>query len=117
MAHHLTSIDIVAHPDDDLIFQSPTLLGDVTAGSCVTTLIVTAGDAGQGMGYASDRENGSNAAYANMASISPDYYESYATFGGQRVLLRTSNKASRMQRIFMRLPDGNMPGTGFSVNG
>ena len=39
-------MQIVAHPDDDLLFQSPDLLHDVVGGKCVRTVFVTAGERG-----------------------------------------------------------------------
>jgi len=106
---------VVAHPDDDLFFQSPTLVNEIGSGSCITTLVLTAGDAGVGTTYAQAREQGSDAAYARMGGVSNSYINSYGTFGGQKVLIRTASNAGRIQRIFMRLPDGNVAGGGYQV--
>src|SRR6188472_3148233 len=40
------TMNVVAHPDDDLLFQSPDLLHDVQSGKCVRTVYVTAGERG-----------------------------------------------------------------------
>lgn len=108
--------DVVAHADDDLLFQSPTLSNEVDSGLCITTVILTAGDAGLGLTYAKNREIGNRAAYAQMAGVSNTYTDSYATFGGQSVLVSTMTAAPWIQKIFMRLPDGNIDGSGFSAN-
>src|SRR6266852_3026889 len=64
-----TTLNIVAHQDDDLLFLSPHLLHDVQAGRCVRTVFVTAGDGGGGAGYWQTRENGPKAAYAEMNGV------------------------------------------------
>ena len=62
-----SSMNVVAHEDDDILFiDSPTYL-DVTAGRCLTTVYLTAGDDGQGASYWQGREDGAMAAYAKMA--------------------------------------------------
>jgi len=108
---------IVAHADDDLLFASPTILNEIQSGACVTTVIVSAGDSGRGMDFVRVREQGSDAAYASMAGISTSFSDSYATFGGQSVLIRTSTAQPGLQRVILRLPDGNVDGSGFSANG
>jgi LmbE family N-acetylglucosaminyl deacetylase len=59
-----TKMVIVAHQDDDLIFQNPALLEAIAAGDCVRTVFVTVGNAGLGEAYWREREEGSRAAYA-----------------------------------------------------
>lgn len=119
LLHLLTyiSADVIAHPDDDLLFQSPTLLDDVQGGDCITTVILTAGDSGTGLDYAESREAGNQAAYAQMAGVDDSHTEFYATFGGQPVLIRTLVAAPQVQKVYFRLPDGNMDGSGFSATG
>ncbi|GJN94214.1 hypothetical protein Rhopal_007288-T1 [Rhodotorula paludigena] len=111
------SVYVIAHPDDDLLFQSPTLLDDVQGGDCITTVILTAGDSGTGLDYAESREAGNQAAYAQMAGVDDSHTEFYATFGGQPVLIRTLVAAPQVQKVYFRLPDGNMDGSGFSATG
>src|ERR1700694_2302046 len=41
-----TTLNIVAHEDDDLLFLSPDLLHAIQAGRAVRTVFVTAGDSG-----------------------------------------------------------------------
>ena len=55
------AIQIIAHQDDDLLFQSPDLLRDVDAGRCVRSVFVTAGDSGYGNDYWQSREEGAEA--------------------------------------------------------
>ena len=63
-----STLDVVAHQDDDLLFLSPDLLHDVQDGRCVRTVFVTAGDAGGDQAYWTSRQSGSMSAYATMAS-------------------------------------------------
>lgn len=65
------SVYVVAHPDDDLLFQSPDLLTDQGAGSCLTTIFLTSGDSGIGSTYAQSRESGNEAAAAEMVGSVP----------------------------------------------
>ncbi|BGP28031.1 hypothetical protein JCM10295v2_007018 [Rhodotorula toruloides] len=111
------SVYITAHADDDLLFQSPTLLQDVQAKNCVTNIVLTAGDNGGGLAYAQSREQGNQAAYAYMASANNTYTEFMAVFGGQSVLIRTLEATPNVQKVFFRLPDGNLAGQGYAVTG
>jgi hypothetical protein len=61
-----TVMNIVAHEDDDLLFMNPDLLHDISAGHCIRTIYITAGDAGSGQLYWLSRQQGSEAAYSSM---------------------------------------------------
>ncbi|BGP13217.1 hypothetical protein JCM10213_005013 [Rhodosporidiobolus nylandii] len=112
------TVSVIAHADDDLLFQSPDLLGDVQGGGCQTTIIMTAGDSGTtGSTYFSARESGNQAAYAQMAGVSNAYTEFSAVFGGQPITVRTLTGAPNVQKVYFRLPDGNMDGSGFPTTG
>lgn len=67
--------DVVAHPDDDLLFQSPDIVTDVKGGNCITTVFLTSGDSGVGSTYARSRESGNEAAYASMLGVRDSYTE------------------------------------------
>ena len=62
-----SSMNVVAHEDDDILFMDPPTYTDVAAGRCLTTVYLTAGDDGQGASYWHGREDGAMAAYAKMA--------------------------------------------------
>ncbi|KAL8279275.1 hypothetical protein RQP46_008312 [Phenoliferia psychrophenolica] len=111
---HRGSVYVVAHPDDSLLFQSPDLLTDLTAGNCVTTVYLTSGDSGIGSTYARSRESGAEAAYAEMMGCADQYTEFNATFGGQPVLIRTLTAFPSVQKVWFRLPDGDVDGSGYS---
>jgi LmbE family N-acetylglucosaminyl deacetylase len=110
-----TVMNIVAHQDDDLLFMSPDLLHDVQAGRCVRTIYVTAGDAGHDNYYWLSREQGSEAAYAEMAGLGDIIWiHRIAQLpGGQYVTVASPRGNSKISLIFMHLPDGNTKGEGF----
>jgi LmbE family N-acetylglucosaminyl deacetylase len=103
---------VVAHPDDDLLFLSPDILADVRAGTPVTTVCVTSGDAGRGRRYLRRRERGLAAAYARMAGVADDWSVHRVTVGGYACLYRQLSAAPWIGLIFLRLPDGLADGRG-----
>lgn len=103
----------IAHPDDDLLFQSPDLLATVQGGACYTLVIATMGDAGStGEAYALSREQGNAAAYAQMAGVPNVWTGVNASIANQQILVTTLVGAPQIQRVHFRLPDGNMDGSG-----
>ncbi|MGV8964702.1 MAG: DUF7402 domain-containing protein [Cellulomonas sp.] len=108
------AMQIVAHQDDDLLFQSPDVQHDIDAGRCVRTVFVTAGDAAQGSAYWHDREAGSRAAYAEMARVPDDWTTSVAEVVGHPIRVQTLTADPRISLVFLRLPDGNRRGTGMA---
>jgi LmbE family N-acetylglucosaminyl deacetylase len=118
------TMNIVAHEDDDLLFLSPDLLHDIQSGKCVRTVFLTAGDAAERVGgttdqmrkYWMDREAGSRAAYALMARVRNSWRQSTVRVDGHPITEFTLRGAPRISEVFMRLPDGNFDGSGFSVH-
>ncbi|ORY61153.1 hypothetical protein BCR35DRAFT_196404 [Leucosporidium creatinivorum] len=111
------TVYVVAHADDDLLFQSPDLLTDMQTSTCVTTVFLSAGESGTtGDTYYRARESGNEAATAQMAGVDDSYSEFSAIFGGQPTVVRTLVGAPQVQKLYFRLPDGAVDGTGFAVN-
>ncbi|MHB1490138.1 MAG: PIG-L family deacetylase, partial [Cellulomonas sp.] len=110
------AMQVVAHQDDDLLFQSPDLLHDVAAGRPVRTVFVTAGDAARDRTYWTGRERGSMAAYARMAGVADRWTTSDAGVPGTPIRMHTLVGAPHVSLVFMRLPDGNRSGTGMMVH-
>jgi LmbE family N-acetylglucosaminyl deacetylase len=108
-----TSLNVVAHEDDDLLFINPSIQGDIRAGKCVITVYMTAGDANNGSAYWLGRENGEKAAYAQMAGSSNSWTQYDAGVPNHPIPLFNLNSASSISLLFMRLPDGNSSGVGF----
>jgi LmbE family N-acetylglucosaminyl deacetylase len=111
-------LTIVAHEDDDLIFQNPAILEAIAAGDCVRTVYVTAGDAGKGETYWRDREQGPRAAYAQMAAVANSWTNSTPSVAGHTIHLATLTAHPQVSQANLRLPDGGGgAGTGYAVNG
>jgi LmbE family N-acetylglucosaminyl deacetylase len=106
----------VAHQDDNLLFMNPRLQSEFDSGRCVRTVFLTAGDDGQPMPYWVGREEGMEAAYAEMAGVADDWTAGSVTVEGHPLLLKTLTADPRVSIVFMRLPDGNN-GEGFPSTG
>jgi LmbE family N-acetylglucosaminyl deacetylase len=112
-----TRMNIVAHQDDDLIFQNPDLLEAIAAGDCVRTVYVTAGDAGLGEPYWREREEGARAAYAVMAGVANSWTKSEATVAGHTLHLATLTGKPTVSQVYLRLPNGGSSGAGYAATG
>ncbi len=109
-----TVMNIVAHEDDDLLFMNPDTLHDIKAGHCIRTVYVTAGDAGNDKFYWLSREQGSEAAYAEMLGISDIWVERVVKLTTQEFITIANPRGNNnVSLIFMHLPDGNLKGQGF----
>lgn len=102
---------IVAHPDDDLLFMNPHVADTIADGDPMTTVFVTAGDAGDGSAYWEAREMGAKAAYAQMAGADPaDWVDETVTLdvGGVAWEVQSSYLADdpQVRLYFLRTPDG-----------
>lgn len=62
-------VQIVAHEDDDLLFMNPDLSNSIKVGVPITTVYLTAGEAGDGVDYARQRQAGAMASYAQMLNV------------------------------------------------
>jgi LmbE family N-acetylglucosaminyl deacetylase len=110
------TLNIVAHEDDDLLFLSPDLLHAIQAGGNVRTIMVTAGDDGRAAAYWQSRESGMLAAYSTMANVANSWTQSDAGISGHPIPIFTLSGKPSVSLAFMRLPDGNLDGSGFPTN-
>src|ERR1035438_5682650 len=101
---------IVAHPDDSLLYQSPSLLQSIQSNNSVCTVYLTAGDHGLGENYWGAREVGIEAAYAQMVGVANSWTASTLTIGNSQIVLETLDAQPNITLVFMRLPDGGYPG-------
>jgi LmbE family N-acetylglucosaminyl deacetylase len=108
------TLNIVAHEDDDLLFLSPDLLHAIQSGRNVRTIFVTAGDAGEDANYWGGREAGAQAAYALMCGVTNSWTQSDAGITGYPIPVFTLIEHPSVSLAFMRLPDGNLDGSGFA---
>ena len=111
-----STFNVVAHQDDDILFLNPDLLHDIQNGRCVTTLYVTAGDANHDASYWQGREEGAKAANAQMAAVANSWIQGDAGIANHPIPVYTLSNLPRLSLLFMRLPDGNLDGSGFSNN-
>lgn len=105
-------VQVVAHPDDDMIFMNPDLAADIRAHMPVTSIYLTAGesDVADVAHYAASRQAGTRAAFAEMAGTADSWTrrEIEASPGHYATLfMLTSRPAIRL--IFLNLPDDNDP--------
>jgi hypothetical protein len=120
-----SQVDIVAHPDDDLLFQNPDILHAIGAGGCVTTAYVTAGDDGNPLTATADapqvywqqREAGVKAAYATMAGVADAWTPGSIVLAGQTVTTAVLTAKPTVTLVFLRLPDGGLGGAGYPSTG
>ena len=107
------SMYVVAHEDDSILFQNPDLQRDISNGRCVQAVFLTAGDSDQTFAYWSSRENGVKAAYAQMAGLANTWTQSDAGISGHPIPVFTLQARPTISVVFLRLPDGNLDGSGF----
>jgi hypothetical protein len=112
-----STVDVVAHEDDSILFHDPELSREIAAGRCVQTVFVTAGDAGEGSSYWLGREAGARAAYAELMNVADSWTQTDAGVAGHSIPVFVSTAQPRVSLAFMRLPDGNADGSGFFSTG
>jgi LmbE family N-acetylglucosaminyl deacetylase len=113
-----TIMNIVAHQDDDLLFMNPDLARSIAAGDCVRTIYLTAGDAGNNQLYWLGRESGSKAAYEYLVGSGKDVWvdRNVKLADNEIITISTPAHAHNISLIFIRLPDGNINGSGFRAS-
>lgn len=113
-------LQVVAHPDDDLAFMNPDTQAALDAHKCVRSIYLTAADHGWGLPYAEEREAGVRAAYDTMLGNETANWKSHTVTLPTGELINVSDSpdnAPLATLIFIRLPDGNLDGNGFSTTG
>lgn len=119
------SFYFAAHEDDWQLFMGPSAFDDVAGGAAKTVFIhTTAGDAGMGMGaggrkhpFFLARENGAETAVRFMTDaddMPATRSITTMTFNGHPIYRVGYRKTAS---YFLRLPDGNLDGSGFSGTG
>ncbi|KAL2809834.1 putative deacetylase LmbE-like domain-containing protein [Aspergillus granulosus] len=111
------TLNIVAHPDDDLLFINPDILHDIANGFNVRTVYLTSGDAGNSSPFWTSRQSGALAAYAQMAGVESVWDESDIGVQGKHIPLYTLRGNPHVSLAFMHIPDGSMDGNGFPATG
>jgi len=112
-----TTLQVVAHEDDDLLFMNPDLSRSIEQKRCIRTVYLTAGDAGASKEYWASREQGSKAAYAEMYGVPNEWKDQRQVVAGHSVIVSSLDAVPTVSLVFMRIPDGNMQGQGFVGHG
>lgn len=111
-------MSIWAHYDDDLIFANPALQDAMAAGDCIRTVFITASDAGRGWDYSQGRELGILRAYNAMRGQEGFWSEKAVTLlSGAELHQWSPDGEPDITVSFLRLPDGNLTGSGFPATG
>jgi len=110
-----TTMQFVAHEDDDILFMNPDLIRDIQQGSCVRSIYFTAGDAGADDIYWTGRQKGAEAAYdAMLGKVGQIWTERIVQLpGGHFATIANPRGDGKISLIFLHLPDGNLNGNGF----
>ncbi len=105
-------VQVIAHPDDDIIFMNPDLIAGIRAGHPTTGIYLTAGetDKPDAATYAAQRQAGTRAAYARMAGAANDWRaERLDVDRRHAVELYTLRQRPQIQVVFVNLPENNDP--------
>ncbi|MGO8951650.1 MAG: PIG-L family deacetylase, partial [Ktedonobacterales bacterium] len=113
LAANGSTLSVVAHPDDDLLFQNPDIIYALRAGRSVRLVYITAGDDGRNSAYWEGRESGVKAAYAELCGTPNSWNQADAGISGHPISVYTPADFSTVSLVFLRLPDGNVDGSGF----
>ena len=111
-----TILNIVGHPDDDLLFLSPDLTNNIKNGKCVITIFLTSGDAGLNKSYWISREEGIKAAYSSLLNSNNVWVEQKINSKNNVISIFTQKNNNKISLIFLRLPDGSYIGEGYMSN-
>ncbi|RRO16657.1 hypothetical protein EIL87_12595 [Saccharopolyspora rhizosphaerae] len=104
-AHH---VQIVAHPDDDLLFMNPDLAEGLRSGRQTTGIYLTAGEAdvSNKARYGAARQEGTRAAYAEMVRKPNDWVRGTIPVGrGRLAEVDTLREAPHVRLVFLNLPE------------
>ncbi|MCO5970707.1 PIG-L family deacetylase [Actinoallomurus soli] len=109
-------VQVVAHPDDDLLFMSPDLANDIRRGEGVTTVVLSAGEGHAGIGdahdpltYVAQRRQGLHSAYAAMAGVPDGWRVETVRSGRVNIEVHTLTARPNVHLAFLSLPDGRDP--------
>ena len=107
---------VVAHPDDDLLFINPGLQNALGAGFGAVTVVLTAAEADGAVDgtqdrahFAADRQEGLREAYASMVGIASQWSRSSMTLAGRAVEYDWLVNAPWIKIVFFDFYDGGDP--------
>jgi hypothetical protein len=120
-------LNVYAH-QDDWIFMDPDIQMWISGGECVTSLQLTAGDAGNGSSYWISRNQGEEAAYGEMAYLGGKVATATPAWSQTSFSAVVSGVTRTISEYYitsypeitilaMLLPDGSPSGTGYPSTG
>lgn len=110
--HDALSMQFIAHPDDDILFMNPDLANWIEAGMPTVSVYLTSGesDLERGVYYAADRQQGTRAAYAEMAGVDNDWTVHEVKLDARHSAeLYRLRARPQIQLVWLNLPDDNNP--------
>ncbi len=111
----MATLNIVAHPDDDLLFMNPDIVSDIRAGKKTWVLYLTAGNTvigSAGYPYADQRIAALRAAYATAAQVANAWDFSFLILPSGRYLVTNTLRDKPTVRLiwtFINAAHGNDP--------
>ncbi|MEV4644459.1 PIG-L family deacetylase [Saccharopolyspora sp. NPDC049357] len=106
---------VTAHPDDDLLFMNPDLAEGLRSGNPTTGIYLTAGEAAvpDQAGYGAARQEGTRAAYAQMARKPNEWLRGTMPVGNGRLAEVDALRADPdVKLVFLNLPEDANPQQG-----
>ena len=104
-------VNIVAHPDDDLLFMQPDLWTSLAHGEGVVTVYVTAGQSKKGLAYAEERQQAVMYAYQVASGATAWTCGSIIIAEHVAEHCQAQGTAAPVSLLFLGLPDGGPDGT------
>jgi LmbE family N-acetylglucosaminyl deacetylase len=112
-----SAVHIVAHADDTLLFLNPDQQRDIAAGYLTQVICMTAGESlSTDPAYWQGREAGMMAGVASLAGVADSWTSSTLTVNGIPLLCQQLTALPSVSMVFIRLPDGNVDGSGFPAS-
>ena len=103
-------VNIVAHPDDDLLFMQPDLWTWLAHGEGVVTVYVTAGQSKKGLAYAEDRQQAVMYAYQVASAATAWNCGTIVIADHLAEHCQALGTAAPVSLVFLGLPDGGPQG-------
>lgn len=102
-------IQVTAHPDDDILFMNPDLASGIQYGQSTVGIYLTGGEADtrEPARYAAERQEGTRASYALMASAANEWDRKAIPVGNRYVELNELRANHDVKLVFLNLPEHN----------
>lgn len=104
-------VQVVAHPDDDILFMNPDLAAGIRRGEPTTSIFLTGGESNlpDRPHYISQRQDGTRAAFARMANAADEWQRTTVLAGNHHVEVDRLASRPQVALAFLDLPEDNDP--------